>query len=102
METLYRKEQILNIIDQCFKMYASDYRNDARIYATKIIEEVPTTIKPDNTEVIQQLEAEKAELLEALEYAVKWFYSDDLDEELGIGKIESLIQKHRKGNNIIR
>lgn len=97
METLYRKEQILNIVDRCFHMYASDYRNDARISATEMLEEIPETIKSDNTqtlanalEQIEKLEADKAELLEVLEKVLDGGYLDNLAM---MDEIESLIQK---------
>ena len=87
METLYRKEQILNIVDRCFHMYASDYRNDAIIYATEMLEEIP-----DNSHQIEKLEADKAELLEALEKLRNHY---GLFPENRI-EIESLIQKMKK------
>lgn len=83
------KEQILNIVDRCFHMYASDYRNDARIYATEMLEEITKPIKSDQTQ-IEKLEADKSELLEALEIA-KQSVSNSVRDE-----IESLIQKHKK------
>lgn len=73
METLYRKEQILNIVDRCFKMHACDFRNDARMAATEMIEEIET-IRTDNTQTlanalqqIEKLEAEKREVIEMCE-----------------------------------
>ena len=87
METLYRKEQILNIVDRCFHMYASDYRNDARIYVTEMLEEIP-----DNSYQIEKLEADKAELLEALKMCKRYLpYISREKEEVG-----SLIQKMKQ------
>ena len=49
------------------------------------------------TAVIQQLEAEKAELLEALEKVKMGIFQMSFDQlELLYPKIASLIQKHRK------
>ena len=84
METLYRKV-ILNIVDRCFHMYASDYRKEAKESAIEMLEEIP-----DPT---AQLKADKAEILEALQ---------DIQDELENGdtphvyKIEELIKKHKE------
>ncbi len=91
METLYIKEQILNIVDRCFHMYASDYRNDAIIYATEMLEEIP-----DNSHQIEKLEADKAELLEALEKMYSKYEKDGHLLNISPSKIKSLIQKHKK------
>ncbi len=104
METPYRKEQILNIVDRCFHMYASDYRNDARIFATEMLEEIPETIKSDNTQTlsnslhqIEKLEADKAELLEALEGLYNSIERlPDIEYVIYGKQIESLIQKHKQ------
>ena len=84
METLYRKD-VLKIVDRCFHMYASDFRNEAREYATEILAEIP--------DATAQLKSDKAELLEALEDAriaiKRW------DDELSYD-IYDLIQKHKQ------
>ena len=74
METIYRKV-ILNIVDRCFHMYASDYRKEAKEYA------------------IEKLEAEKKELLEALYFAKRHCKKP---APVLFDKIESLIQKYKK------
>ena len=81
METLYRKV-ILNIVDRCFHMYASDYRKEAKESAIEMLEEIP-----DPT---AQLKADKAELLEALENIVDYGGVANFDT------LNSLIQKHKQ------
>ena len=49
METLYRKA-ILNIVDRCFHMYASDYRKEAKESAIEMLEEIPDNTQPQPTE----------------------------------------------------
>ena len=98
METLYRKV-ILNIVDRCFHMYASDYRKEAKESAIEMLEEIP-----DPT---TQLKADKAELLEELEKISKvtneGYITDDTDFQVWESElkqvhseIESLIQKHKQ------
>ena len=98
METLYRKA-ILNIVDRCFHMYASDYRKEAKESAIEMLEEIP-----DPT---AQLQADKAELLEALEKISKvtneGYITNDTDFQVWESElkqvhseIESLIQKHKQ------
>ena len=100
METLYRKV-ILNIVDRCFHMYASDYRKEAKESAIEMLEEIP--------DPIAQLQADKAELLEALEkvkrlepiicmggaVAEQWQNEAQALNEM-MSEIESLIQKHKQ------
>ena len=89
METLYRKV-ILNIVDRCFHMYASDYRKEAKEYAIEMLEEIP-----DTSHQLEKLEAEKKELLEALEKCNNelYFYSGQTDF---VKENQSLIQKHKQ------
>lgn len=54
---------------------------------------IESTTKSDNMEVIQKLQAEKAELLEALE---KLLYGDFFNNVEKQDFIETLIQKHKK------
>ena len=84
METELLKIKILNIVDRCFHMYASDYRKEAKESAIEMLEEIP-----DPT---AQLQADKAELLEALEKLRNHY---GLFPENRI-EIESLIQKHKQ------
>ena len=98
MGTIYRKV-ILNIVDRCFHMYASDYRKEAKESAIEMIEEIPNPTT--------QLQAEKAELFEALEKISKvtneGYMTDHTDFqvwELELkqvhSEIESIIQKMKK------
>lgn len=98
METLYRKV-ILNIVDRCFHMYASDYRKEAKESAIKMLEEIP-----DTSHQLEKLEAEKKELLHFLKYFKQCVEDEDFimvnntDEDVVdnvLSKMNSLIQKHK-------
>lgn len=86
METLYRKV-ILNIVDRCFHMYASDYRKEAKESAIEMLEEIP-----DPT---AQLKADKEELFEALENLTQYGSTGEDAVEMK-REIESLLQKHKQ------
>ena len=86
MGTIYRKV-ILNIVDRCFHMYASDYRKEAKESAIEMLEEIP-----DPT---TQLQADKAELLEALE-KVTDLLEAGFPEISAVKESKSLIQKHKQ------
>ena len=91
MGTLYRKV-ILNIVDRCFHMYASDYRKEAKEYAIEMLEEIP-----DHT---VQLKADKAELLELMTEMKESFdhkaWVTGMELKSFSSRIESLIQKMKK------
>ena len=119
METLYRKGDILIAIDPCIMEDTKDRalipgkeyvifkstRNtiwinseigEHRFEIEELSEFFDEVIKSDNTQ-IEKLQAEKKELLEALEGVVfKVFWNGGtltIDDK---SKIESLIKKHRK------
>ena len=50
------KEEILKIVDRCFHMYASSYRNDAREEAIEMIEELEQVKKLTIPVVVGQSE----------------------------------------------
>lgn len=110
METLYRKvqfeinkkdhDEIVLIGKSADFTFNPNTRNGEELFDfLSCCEEIPETIKSDNTETlanalqqIQKLEADKAELLEALESvkpALRYF-PEKLNE------IKSLIQKHKQ------
>ncbi len=56
-------------------------------HADKVFDALKSTIKTDNSQQIQKLEAEKAELLEALEETT----TDEIDYEFEFVKLKSLV-----------
>lgn len=131
METIYRKVAIeerlpqektyvgivntLGDVDTLF--YVSDGKfsvnhvaflnseND-RTYAVKFwLEEIPQTIKSDNTEVILNLQKDKEEFLHFMKYFMQSLENEDFiminntDEDVVdnlLSKFNSLIQKHKQ------
>ena len=97
METLYRKKQLLSFFNW-YKDDEGELSNNETI-VDAYLDSIPETTLTDNAQTLQNaleqienLEADKAELLEALENTKTAFryFPERLKE------IESLIQKHKQ------